>query len=287
MEWLSAGMVLALAAACCWSLYDLLRRFLTGKMSAWVLVVWVTVGALPVVMAWGLWANDWRLGEGYWVPGLASTALNVVANFAYFRSFQLSPISVTLPMLSLTPVFSSLLGAAVLGEPVGPRAAGGIVLVVAGAALLSAGRKGVERRFRLEPGSLLMAVVALCWSTTLLLDKLAVGRASVPLHALVLNAGVAIGGLFALAATRRLHLLSEVRGNVVLLIGSVVVGVSALCIQLVAIQQVPIGMVETLKRGIGGLFAVIWGRSFFGEGVTTRKVGAVVLLGCGVALILL
>jgi len=284
---LSAGATLALAAAVAWSLYDLARRLLTGRMSAWALVVWVTLGALPVVVVWGLAAGDWRLEAGYWLPGLSSTLLNVAANFLYFRSFQLSPISVTLPMLSLTPVFSSLLGAAVLHQPVGGRAAAGIALVVAGAALLAAAGAGPGRLRRIEPGSVLMALVALCWSTTLLLDRVAIEHASVPLHALVLNAGVAAGGLLALAALRRTGELGSVRGNLRLLVVSVIVGVGALGLQLEAIRRVPIGAVETLKRGVGGLFAVVWGRAFFAEPVNARKLAAVALLGLGVALILL
>ena len=131
-----------------------------------------------------------------------------------------------------------------------------------------------------------MALVALCWSATLLLDKLAVTRASPPLHALVLNAGVAVGGLLALSVTGRLRELGSIRGSWGMLGLTVLCGAAALTTQLYAIQRLPIGLVETLKRGVGGALAVVWGRAFFGEDVTVRKLGSFGLLVAGVALLL-
>lgn len=283
------ALLLALAAALGWSLFDLLRRLLTPRMVAWALVVWVTAAALPLVLAWAWIARDWRLGAGYLPPGLASVALNVAANFAYFRAFQLSPLSVTLPMLSLTPVFSALFGAAVLSEAVTARGAAGILAVVAGAYVLSTSRvgEGAERRLRIERGSVVMGAVALCWSATLLLDKLALRHASPPVHALVLNAGTAIGACAALAVGRQLGTLRGVRGSVGLLLLAVACGVGALGAQLVAIQSVSIGQVETLKRGVGGALAVVWGRAFFAEPVRARKLAAIALQAAGVAMLLL
>ena len=289
------ALLLALVAALGWSTFDLLRRFLSEKMTAWALVVWVTVGALPVVAVWGV-MGGWRLEAGYLLPGASSAALNVVANVAYFRAFQISSLSVTLPMLSLTPVFSSLLGATFLRESLSTRGLVACALVVVGALLLSgrraaSGAKGARgargaSAFALDRGSLLMALVALCWSGTLLLDKFALRHASPATHALVLNGGVALAGFAVLAGRRRLGELAAVRDHVGLLVVSVVFGVLALGTQLHAIQALPIGLVETLKRGVGAVLAVVWGRAFFDEPVTGAKVASVGLLTLGVGLLL-
>ena len=282
-----SGVGLATAAALGWSLFDLSRRFLSGRMTAWVLVAWTTIAALPVVLAWGAVAGDWRISSAYLLPGLGSTVINVAANFAYFRSIQIAPLSVTLPMLSLTPVFSAGLGVLVLGERLGAAAQIGVVLVVAGAILLST-RRGADRGrgLRVERGSALMGLVALCWSTTLLLDKISLRYASTPVHMLVLHAGVAAGALLALTVTGRLGELGAVRGSGWLLAATVGCGVGALGAQLYAIQSLPIGLVETLKRGVGGFLAVVWGRAFFAEAVSWLKLASVTLLAAGVWLVL-
>jgi drug/metabolite transporter (DMT)-like permease len=121
----ASPLLLATAAAFGWALYDLARRSLAARLNAWSLVVGLTTGAVPPLAAWALWIGDWRIEAPYWVPSLASVALNVVANFCFFRSFQLAPLSVTLPMLSFTPLFASLLGALFLGETLGPAGAVG------------------------------------------------------------------------------------------------------------------------------------------------------------------
>ncbi len=277
------GLAAAVAAAIGWALYDLARRTLTDRMSAWALVVCVTVGAMPLLVAWTLWVGVSMPGPGYLAPALASVALNVAANFGYFRAFQLSPISVTLPMLSFTPLFASLLGALFLGEVITTRAALGALLVVAGG--LALGVRG--REFRIEAGSLVMLGVSFLWSATLLLDKRAIGVAAPELHALVLNAGVAVGGLLALACSRRLGDLGAARGHGTRILAAVSVGAAALTLQLVAMMVTPVGVVETIKRGIGGLSAVAAGRLVYGEALTPRKLGAVVAMAVGVALIVI
>lgn len=274
---------LAAAAALGWALYDVARRALATHLTAWVLVAATTLGALPPLLAWALVAGDWRISAAYWAPGLASVALNVAANFCYFRAFQMAPISVTLPMLSFTPLFASLLGALFLGETIDARAATGAALVVLGGLALGLRSGGL----RFEPGSAMMLVVALLWSATLLLDKRAMALTSLQIHALVLNAGVAVGGLIALALVGRVGELRAVGGHWGGLAVAVAIGASALALQLYALRELPVGIVETVKRGVGGLSAVLLGRLLYAEAITLRKLAAVAMMAVGVALILL
>ncbi|MCB1008325.1 MAG: EamA family transporter [Acidobacteria bacterium] len=274
---------LAAAAAIGWALYDVARRALASHLTAWALVAATTVAALPVLVGWAVVAGDWRLQAGYWIPGLASVALNVAANFGYFRAFQMAPMSVTLPMLSFTPLFATLLGALFLGESIGPREAAGALLVVIGGLLLGLRAGGL----RFEPGSAVMLGVAFLWSATLLLDKRALALASPSFHALVLYAGVAVGGVVALVVGNRLADLRAVRGHWLALVAAVAVGVLALALQLFALRELPVGVVETMKRGVGGLSAVLLGRLLYAEAVTLRKLGAILAMTVGVALILL
>jgi drug/metabolite transporter (DMT)-like permease len=279
----SLAFQLAAAAALGWALYDVARRALSSHLSAWVLVAATTLGALPLLLGWALFAGDWHISAAYWAPGLASVALNVAANFCYFRAFQMAPISVTLPMLSFTPLFASLLGALFLGETIGGREAAGALLVVLGGLALGLRAGGI----RFEPGSAMMLAVAFFWSATLLLDKRAMALTSLQIHALVLNAGVAVGGLIALAVVGKVRELRAVAGHWGGLAAAVAIGASALAIQLYALRELPVGIVETIKRGVGGLSAVLLGRLLYAEEITLRKLGAVAMMAAGVALILL
>lgn len=291
MNGIRAAVLLTFAAALGWALLDLLRRFLAGRVAALALVAWVTIGAVPPLLVWVLVSPGSPADRGYVVPALASISLNVVANFAYFRSLQLSALSTTLPMLAFTPTFAALLGALFLGERIGARGIFGLVLVVAGALLLTLGSgRGLARLvsgIRRERGARWMIGVAFLWAVTLMLDKKALGHAPAQLHALVLNCGVAAGALTILALRRDLSALKTMRGSWGLLLATVLVSAAALGAQFVALGGVELGFLETIKRGIGGILAVLFGRAFFSEPVTPAKLAAVSLMTVGVGLMVL
>ena len=286
-----AAVVLTFASAIGWATLDLLRRFLSSRVKALALVACVTLGATPPLLAWVLATSGRTPDAGYLAPALASVLLNIVANYAYFRAFQLSPMSKSLPMLSFTPAFAAILGAIVLGERIGARGICGLALVSVGALTLTLARgrgiSGFVSGLLEERGARWMIGVAFLWSVTLLLDKQALGHASPQLHALVLNAGVATGALGILAARGQLGTLAAIRGSGWLLAGTVLVSACALGTQLFALGGVELGFLETVKRGVGGLLAVLFGRILFAEPVTAWKVAAIVLLTTGVALLLL
>jgi drug/metabolite transporter (DMT)-like permease len=285
------AVVLAVAAALGWSILDLLRRRLADHVEALPLVALVTLGALPPLLLWFLLSPGQHADPGYVAPAAASVALNLVANFAYFRALQLSPVSKTLPMLSFTPAFAALLGAIFLGERLSGRQIAGVVAVVVGAMLLTSqsgrGLAGVVEGLAEERGARWMIGVALFWSATLLLDKQALAYATPQLHAFVLNAGVATGALLALGARREIGKLQAIRGHLPTLIAAVAVSAAALGAQLVALGSIPLGFIETVKRGLGGVLAVVWGRLFFVEPVTASKLAAVAIMAAGVGLLLL
>lgn len=285
------AVALAFLAAAAWSLFDLERRFLSARVEAMALVAWVTLGALPPLAVWAWASGQQHLESAYWLPAAGSVGLNLLANFLYFRSLQLSPLSQTLPMLSFTPPFAAVLAAVFLGERLGIRPVVGLVLVVLGALLLTLrpgrGWRGLFAGLYSDRGCRLMVAVAFLWSATLLLDKRALAAGTPHLHALILNGGVAAGALAVLAARRDLSRLASLRGSVWLLLLAVATGALALGSQLVALGSVPVGFLETVKRGVGGVLAVLWGRSFFAEPVTAAKFSAVAMMTLGVGLVVL
>jgi drug/metabolite transporter (DMT)-like permease len=255
------------------------------------MVVLLALASVPLFGAAVLFGGPVTVQAAYWLPALGSVALNVVANLAFLQAVRISPLSVTVPLLSLTPVFTALLGFVVLGERPVPLDLVGIALVVVGAFWLNLGMtegQSSARAFLSQPGAWLMAGTALLLSLTIPLDKLAVGRASPPFHGLILTAGIALGSLAVLAAQNRWSELAGLRSGWRPFVLALVASTLALGFQLVALQAgVLVSLLETLKRGIGNLLAVILGRAAFGETVTPGKLAAALLMAAGVALILL
>ncbi len=278
-------LLILLAASLSSSGFDLFRKVLVRHLAPVPMVVLLAVASVPLFGLLLALQGRVAVTPGYWLPAAGSVVLNIVANLTFLQSVRISPLSVTVPLLSLTPVFTTLLGFLLLGERPAASALLGIALVVAGAVWLNLPTR--EQAAAAAPaGAWLMAGTALLMSCTIPLDKLAVGHANPPFHGLILCAGIAVGSLAVLVAQGRVGELAGIRRGWGPFVLALVSSTLALGLQLVALKVILVSVVETVKRGVGNLMAVVLGRAAFGEALTLRKLGAVVLMAVGVACIL-
>lgn len=287
----SLGIGLTVGAALCWSGLDASRKVLVQSLTPVALLVVLTLGQMPLFAAWAIAAGDTITSWDYVLPSLASLVLNVVANLSFFRAVTVSPLSLTVPLLAFVPVFTTIAANPLLGEMPQPHQLGGIVVVVVGALTLNAGAAQersplafVRALFR-ERGSVPMLVTSLCWSLTIVVDKLATQHAGFGIHGAVLNLGLGLFGLVLLAARGRLRELSGIRKAYKPWLFATAMGALGLGGQLVAVQHLFAALVEAGKRAIGVTMSVIVGRVMFDEAITPYKVGAVVLMSLGAGLI--
>lgn len=282
------ALLLVVAASLGWAGFDLLRKLLVREIPSVALVFLLTAASAPLFAVWMVADGATRLEPGYWLPALGSVALNIAANLLFLEGMRIAPLSVTVPLLSLTPVFATLLAIPLLGERPSFQDATGILLVIAGAIWLN-WQPGVgspeDARGKVK-GAFMVALTSLFWSLTIPLDKLAVERATAHLHGVVLTAGVAACVFLVLVAQRRLEDLAALRKVPGVFVLAVIVSVVALALQLLALPMVFVGTVETLKRGIGNFMALLSGWAFFREPVTPARIFAVALMALGVGLIL-
>lgn len=266
---------------------DLIRKLLAGRVDALALVFFMSLGAVPLVAVLIAFQGLGSVSTGYVLPGLGALALNLLGNFAFIHSVRLSPLSRTIPLLSLTPAFTALMAIPVLGEVPSRAQTVGIVLVVMGAMALNSARARhpLSGLFR-EKGALVMVGVALLWSLSGPLDKLALSHASVLFHAIVMTFGVAMGALSILLLQGRVDALRSASNDKRLLVAAMVAVTLALLFQLLAIKGVFVSLVEAFKRSLGSFMAVVLGRIVFGERVRSTQVIAVFVMVVGVVLIL-
>jgi drug/metabolite transporter (DMT)-like permease len=288
-----SALLLVIGSSVCWAALDTCRKVLSRHLSAVPIVLCLTLGQIPLFGLWLVIAQAYRLTPGYVGPALLAVLLNTLANLVFIRAVQLSPLSLTVPLLSLTPVFATLMGLLILHEVPTLLQTCGILLVVAGALRLHpvpGGKpwlQGVWEAFRAERGSVLMTGVALLWSITAPLDKLATARSTVPVHALVQCGSMALVLLLVLTGSRRCSDLRAVKDHVVPLLIAAVCGAAAVGLQFMAFQVMFVGLVEVIKRVIGLVSAVLLGHVIFQEAMTVQKLSAIGLMAVGTALVLL
>lgn len=287
------ALLITLAASLGWVALDTLRKTLAQRMPALAVVVWLFGVQALGFAAWAALSGSGLPQGGYLAPGLIMLGLNMLSNWMFIEAVRVSPLSLTIPLLSFTPVFTALLALPIVGEAPSGRQAVGIGVVVVGAVLLNAprmragaGGRGLLRAFMEERGVPMMLGVALIWSVVAPMDKLALTYAALPVHAAIQTGGVSLGLALLCLATGRGALLRAgwpQRGRVLL---TAAVGAAALALQLAAFQLTLVSAVEAIKRVVGLVGAVILGRALFQEAVSAHKVAAVALMAVGTALIL-
>ncbi|MBI4914066.1 MAG: DMT family transporter [Acidobacteria bacterium] len=285
------ALLIPLLSALAWALFDALRKRLARDVKPLHLGLWLPLGQAPLLAAWALWKEPFGLPAAS-LPFLFGSALcNVFALVLFLDALRRSPLSLTIPLLSLTPLGTTLLAWVFRHQAPTPAQWLGAGLVLAGAATLGlrGGAWAGLGAFVKEPGVRRMAGTALLWSATAVLDSGAVGAGAGAWYAPLLNLAVALplaawmlrgaaGEGFGDAgrALLRLPLLSTV---------ALLLGAAALAVQIEAFRFASVGFIEVLKRGLGMASAVLLGRLIFKEPVTAAKVVAVLLLTLGVALV--
>jgi drug/metabolite transporter (DMT)-like permease len=177
-----------------WILWALLSAFMTASndaltkkvlvthneyLIAWLRLLW----ALPFLVASFVFIRIPNIDSVFFLAFFAALPLEVTATVLYVKALKLSPLSLAVPFLSLTPVFLIVVPYLILGETVSPAGVIGVLMIAFGGYALNIKetRKGILAPFmaiKRERGSLYMIVVALIFSVTATLGKLAIQHSS-------------------------------------------------------------------------------------------------------------
>jgi len=139
--------------------------------------------ALPFLLCLLFFTPIPRIDAEFYRAFAVSLPLEILAMILYIKALRVSPLSLTLPFLSLTPVFLILISYLILGEKVSLRGGAGIFLVAAGSYVLNLhevkkGILGPLRSVAREKGSVMMTGVAVIYSITSSLGKMAIEHSS-------------------------------------------------------------------------------------------------------------
>ncbi|HYT41848.1 MAG TPA: EamA family transporter, partial [Methylomirabilota bacterium] len=141
----------------------------------WAWTVWSFIIIIPPMFLKG----TPHLDSIFWTALIIKCILYCISLLLYVEAIKKADLSLTLPMLALTPVYLLFTGFLINHEL--PKATGmiGVLLIVAGAYLLNFERgktKFIDPFFEIykNKGVLMMFVVSIIWSVTSSLDKLAI-----------------------------------------------------------------------------------------------------------------
>lgn len=284
----------ALSLLCAFSLATadaFTKKKLTGYTARELVLVRFGATALILLPLLGL--QPWpELPLAFWGWLAMLLPLEILAMLLYVLAIRDSPLSLTLPYLAFTPVFTTFTGFIVLGEKVTGQGFFGILLVVAGSYLLNVPSNLRAYRWTRpfvamlqERGSRLMLGVAALYSLTSVLGKLMLVYVEPaffgPFYFVVLGAVTLCW--FWLQEPRILTALWRRPG------WSTMVGLcTALMIvtHFLAIEQIEVAYMIAVKR-TSLLFGIVYGALWFGERRIPQSLAAGSIMVAGVYLLLL
>jgi drug/metabolite transporter (DMT)-like permease len=274
-------LALALTCAVCTAAADVLTKRAAAGVPDHVLALARWVYALPFLALVLPFIDVPRPPASFYLLVLVMVPLEIVALLLYIRAIASSPLSLTVPFLSFTPVLLLALGALVLGERVSAGGVTGVLLVAAGAYCMHIGdlRRGLLAPIRAiarERGPRYVLAVAALYAVTSVLGKRAVLMTGPYFFAFFYLA--ALTGILApaLAAAKRPIRPMFTEWRALLPIG-VVLGAATIA-QFASYTMAPIAYAIAVKR-TSMVLGVIAGRVFFGEGrFGERAVGSLLML---------
>ena len=148
------------------------------------LIAWLRLlFSLPLLIATLSIVPVPKLDDEFFKASLTALPLEIIAIILYTKALKVSPLGLTLPFLSMTPLFLIGFSYILLGERVSITGAAGILLIAFGGYTLNLGmfRKGILEpliAITREKGSIFMILVALIYSVTSSLGKKAIEHSS-------------------------------------------------------------------------------------------------------------
>jgi drug/metabolite transporter (DMT)-like permease len=278
-----------------WSLFDATRKQLIRRSGtgATQLSVALAISQVPFYLVWSLWEKASWPSAGYWLPGCTGIWANAAASVLFIKALAAAPLSKSIPMLSFSPVFAAAMGWVTLNESPGSLPMAGMALITCGSFLLNATARSIRNPLSLiqplfsDMGCRLMLGVSALWALASLSDKAALQHAPLSLHAFLQVSGVS-AALIAVLLLRKQRLIQAAEPARYLIFWTALACVlSALTFQMLAIQNVQVGLFEGYKRAGGIVLSIIFGTLFFKERLTRPHLAAVIVMTFGSVLLFL
>lgn len=173
----------ALAAAFSLATGDIFTKKAVSVHNEYLFAWLKLLSCLPFLFMTLLFIPVPALDRDFYTACLAALPLEIIATILYIKALKISPLSLTVPFLSLTPLFLIIISYLLLGETVSFLGAVGVLLIAAGGYTLNLRefRKGIFEPFaaiKREKGSIYMIIVAFIYSLTSSLGKRAIEHSS-------------------------------------------------------------------------------------------------------------
>ena len=282
--WLILSLLTALFTSC----QDIIAKRTTARvgtyMTAWA---WMFF-SVPFFLCLLPWHGPVTLKHGFWLSLLVGGSLLTVSGITFFKAIEAGELSLTLPLLSLTPLFMLVTSPLIVGEFPHPGGIAGMLCIMAGAGILftdpaDGGPLGAFRRLWRARGSRYMLMTAVLFSVGGNIDKVGVLHSSPLIWSIALNTFVSIG-IGAVMVQRTPGVWGKLRAEFPALLGIGFFAALMMLAQMTALTLAPAAYVIAIKR-TSILMSSLAGYWIFRERAAVQRVPAILLMVAGVFII--
>jgi uncharacterized membrane protein len=253
-------------------------RNLDVYIVAWVANIFAVIFLIPLLLLDGIP----KIETQFWIALFIGGTLNVISFTLYIRAIQIADLSLTVPLVTLTPLFMLITSPLIVQENPTFADAIGIFLIVIGSYVLNLRerKKGYFAPLKAllrNKGSRFMLMVAFIWSITSNFDKVGVVNSSPLFWSTALYAYLAVG-MFPIALFNSRHKFKQILPNLkpIMVIGFF--HAIAITFQMIAVTYTLVTQVIAIKR-MSALISVLFGHFLFQErGLRERLIGAAIMV---------
>ena len=270
-----------------WALFDLTRKLSLKFFSPKLILIFFMLTQTIIFFVWTLYSDFFLEIKYYFLPGLILIFIGLVSAILFLKAIANSELSLTIPLLSFTPLFSAILSFFLLDEQLTIIQYLAIFLIILGTLILYSSDLRVSSIFysieklKNNVSAKLMLIVALSWSITPILDKISLQYSSIPVHGFFQSFGMLLLLLFiSVTEMKKFKIYDEKKKKLILL--TVLIGTVATIFQFYAILNNYVPIMESIKRTIGQYGSLFFGYLIFKEEINIQKIFGILLLSLGI-----
>ena len=278
--------LICIISAFFWAIFDLTRKLSLKKINSVNLLLIFTITQFIIFLIW-IFIDNFSINLiPYLLPGIILIFVGLFSALLFLKAIQQSDLSLTIPLLSFSPMFSSIFSFFFLNEQLSRIQYLGVFLIIFGTLILYSKKltfDDILKSFKIilkNSSAKLMITVSIIWSLTPVLDKLCLEHSSINLHGFIQSFGMIILLVFLFKKNKVLTINAKKNWRLILL--TVFIGSTATIFQFYAILTNYVPIMESIKRSVGQFSSVFLGKIFFNEEINKPKVMGVIVLSVGV-----
>tara|TARA_X000000950_G_scaffold258375_1_gene325741 strand:+ start:40216 stop:41088 length:873 start_codon:yes stop_codon:yes gene_type:complete len=285
------GIILCIISGIFWAFFDISRKFSLKKVKSTELLIFFSLIQIVFFSIW-LFLDFFKVDfHSYILPAGLLVFINIISAFLFLESIKSSQLSLTIPLLSFSPLFSAVFSSIILKENLNIFQYFGIISILVGTMILYAKNftlVEILRSFSIiksEKGAIYMLIVSILWSVTPVFDKVCFKYATMNFHGFFQSLVMFI--LLIIIKRKEIDILIvNYLKNYKLISLTLVIGLGATILQFFSISLTYVTIMESIKRSIGQISSVFLGNLYFKETINPQKVIGILFLCVGISSVL-